>query len=85
MDQTALEAAARIAGKSLGANIRRLSPDGPTVLSAGARQFRSVWTRDFCFASGGLIAAGAPMWSGNLGPNPLLPAEDGYFRGFWTP
>lgn len=30
------------------------------VLTAGAKQFRSVWTRDFCFAAGGLVAAGRP-------------------------
>lgn len=58
MDQTAVGGAAAIAEKSLRSNIRRLGAVGPTILTAGARQFRSVWTRDFCFAAGGLLALG---------------------------
>lgn len=44
------------AKSSLEANIIELS-DG-AVLRAGAHQFASLWTRDFCFASRGLRAIG---------------------------
>jgi glycogen debranching enzyme len=45
-----------IARGSLLANVRVV--DGRPVLTAGARHFCMVWTRDFCFSAGGLIAAG---------------------------
>lgn len=57
MDTGLLARAKAVAERSLRANMHRLS-SGRTVVSAGARQFRSVWTRDFCFASGGLLSLG---------------------------
>lgn len=45
-----------IARDSLLANVRVVG--GRPVLTAGAKHFRMVWTRDFCFSAGGLIAAG---------------------------
>ncbi len=57
MNEEPLARAKAVAERSLRANLHPLS-NGRTVLSAGARQFRSVWTRDFCFASGGLLALG---------------------------
>lgn len=45
---------AAIAKKSLETNIVRL--DNGLFLSAGAHQFKSFWTRDFCFSSRGLLA-----------------------------
>ena len=47
-----------IARRSFEANIRILG--SKRVIVAGANQFGSVWTRDFCFASGGLLKAGLP-------------------------
>ncbi len=44
----------QIAQKSLQTNIADL--DAGLFLSAGANQFKSFWTRDFCFASRGLLA-----------------------------
>ncbi len=61
MERQRLLAASVIAARSLRTNIRRVSgPDGRpgTVLTAGPHQLASVWTRDFCFAVGGLLAAG---------------------------
>ncbi|MBI5200490.1 MAG: hypothetical protein HY925_02790 [Elusimicrobia bacterium] len=46
-----------VAKAQLEANLRALG-NGRTVLVAGANQYGSVWARDFCFASGGLLAAG---------------------------
>lgn len=43
-----------IAKKSLETNIVKL--DKGLFLSAGAHQFKSFWTRDFCFSSRGLLA-----------------------------
>lgn len=43
-----------IAARSLRANIMRL-PSGP-YLTAGQHQFKTLWTRDFCHAVGGLLA-----------------------------
>lgn len=43
-----------IARKSLETNIVKL--DQGLFLSAGAHQFKSFWTRDFCFSSRGLLA-----------------------------
>lgn len=45
-----------VARRSLLANVRVVG--GAPVLTAGANHFRMVWTRDFCFAAGGLLAAG---------------------------
>ena len=57
MDEDALLRNGReLALRSLLANVEPLA-SGP-ALTAGRRQFRSIWTRDFCFASGGLVAAG---------------------------
>ena len=52
--------AAAVARESLAANLRtiREAAGDRTVLVAGANQYGSVWTRDFCFASGGLLASG---------------------------
>ncbi|MDE2039385.1 MAG: hypothetical protein KGO96_04390 [Elusimicrobia bacterium] len=49
-----------LARLSFQANVRTLqAPQGPRrLIVAGANQFGSVWTRDFCFASGGLLKAG---------------------------
>ncbi|MFH2202404.1 MAG: hypothetical protein ABIJ96_04775 [Elusimicrobiota bacterium] len=61
MDRQLLSAAMGVAAASLRANIRPLKDaEGRdrTVLVAGAGQFASVWTRDFCFAAGGLLAVG---------------------------
>lgn len=43
-----------VAKKSLETNIVKL--DKGLFLSAGAHQFKSFWTRDFCFSSRGLLA-----------------------------
>ncbi|MDE2491342.1 MAG: hypothetical protein KGM24_10870 [Elusimicrobia bacterium] len=60
------ENARAVAERSLRSNVRDLG--GRPVLTAGARQFRMVWTRDACFAAGGLIAAGrADAARGTLG------------------
>lgn len=45
-----------IAKPALEKNIVRLNAG--SFLSAGANQFRSFWTRDFCFSSRGLLAIG---------------------------
>ncbi|MGZ3727403.1 MAG: hypothetical protein ACXWQQ_16525, partial [Pseudobdellovibrio sp.] len=45
-----------IAQNSLANNIVNL--DAGSFLSAGAHQFKSFWTRDFCFSSRGLLAMG---------------------------
>jgi hypothetical protein len=45
-----------VAIKSLNNNIVRLK--NGLFLSAGSHQFKSFWTRDFCFASRGLLAMG---------------------------
>lgn len=45
-----------IAKEAIGKNVVTLK-SGP-FLSAGAHQFRSFWTRDFCFASVGLLEVG---------------------------
>jgi len=61
MDRTLLLDASVEAARSLRANLHTLPAlDGTlrTVLAAGRNQFHSVWTRDFCFAAGGLLAAG---------------------------
>ncbi|MBI2069398.1 MAG: hypothetical protein HYT79_02250 [Elusimicrobia bacterium] len=50
-----------IAAKSLRSNIRKAQgPDGRSrhVVTAGAKQFRTVWARDFGFTAGGLIKLG---------------------------
>lgn len=60
IERSDLLAASVIASRSLRANIHTISgADGQprTVLSAGPRQLSSVWTRDACFAAGGLLAA----------------------------
>src|SRR5579862_8075425 len=57
---TPRERAAAVAQESLLANLRVIG-DGSgqrTVLVAGSSQYNSVWLRDFCFASGGLMIAG---------------------------
>ncbi len=46
----------KIAEKSLRTNIVEL--DSGLFLSAGANQFKSFWTRDFCFSTRGLLAIG---------------------------
>jgi len=46
----------RIARKSLEANIHNL--DGKAYVSAGRRQFNSLWTRDFAWSTRGLLALG---------------------------
>jgi len=46
----------KIAGNSLRANIIELSSG--TYLAAGSHQFRSLWTRDFCFSIRGLLDIG---------------------------
>lgn len=46
----------KICAESLRANIVTL-PSGK-YLAAGAHQFRTLWTRDFCHAVGGLLAIG---------------------------
>lgn len=48
--------AREVARGSLLANVRLVG--GRPILTAGARHFRMIWTRDFCFSAGGLIAAG---------------------------
>ncbi len=61
MERQRLLAASVVAARSLRANIRTITgPEGRprTVLVAGPNQLASVWTRDFCFAVGGLLAAG---------------------------
>lgn len=60
MDPVAVSAASAVALKSLRANLRTIhgAAGERTVLVAGANQYASVWARDFCFASGGLLAAG---------------------------
>lgn len=45
-----------VAASSLASNIVEL--DAGPVLRAGSRQFRALWTRDFCFAARGLPAIG---------------------------
>jgi len=47
---------AGIAASSLAANIHDLD-EGP-FLSAGKNQFKSLWTRDFCWSVKGLLASG---------------------------
>lgn len=56
MTVSPLAGARAIALRSLLANVEPLR--GGSVLTAGRKQFRSIWTRDFCFAAGGLMAAG---------------------------
>ena len=46
----------RVATESLLANV--LATDGGYGVAAGANQFRSLWTRDFCFAGRGLLRSG---------------------------
>lgn len=61
MDPKRLLAASVVCVRSLRANIREIAgPEGRArrVLIAGPRQLSSVWTRDFCFAADGLLAAG---------------------------
>ncbi|OIO05674.1 MAG: hypothetical protein AUJ52_13340 [Elusimicrobia bacterium CG1_02_63_36] len=61
MDRRALLNASLVCARSLRANLKSVeSPDGRprSLLVAGGGQFHSVWTRDFCFAAGGLLAAG---------------------------
>ena len=57
---TPLELASVVARETLLANLRTIQDASGerVVLVAGANQYGSVWTRDFCFASGGLLAAG---------------------------
>lgn len=55
-EEGALGRLAQIARASLLANVVEL--EGRCYLSAGANQFRSLWTRDFAHAAGGLIAIG---------------------------
>ena len=52
-----LSQAQAVAKGQIEANLRPLG-NGRTVLVAGAHQYGSVWARDFCFASGGMLAAG---------------------------
>jgi hypothetical protein len=54
--EKSFEALRSIAKSSLEANIVSTS-EGP-YLAAGSHQFGSLWTRDFCFASRGLLAIG---------------------------
>ncbi|MFH1725018.1 MAG: hypothetical protein ABII00_10410 [Elusimicrobiota bacterium] len=61
MDRQELLKASAVAARNLRANLRPLKgPDGRerTLLVAGPGKYHSVWTRDFCFAAGGLLAAG---------------------------
>jgi hypothetical protein len=51
-----LEELCAIARDSLAANIVQLG--GDSYLTAGPYQFKSLWTRDFCFAVRGLLAIG---------------------------
>lgn len=46
----------KIGGDSLAANVHAL--DAGPFLSAGKNQFKSLWTRDFCWSIKGLLASG---------------------------
>ena len=46
----------KIAKKNIQNNI--ITIDNKKFLTAGKNQFRSIWTRDFCFSSEGLLLAG---------------------------
>lgn len=56
MNQTSLERLKQIAHESLEKNLQTTARG--TYLAAGPRQFGSLWTRDFCYAAGGLLEIG---------------------------
>jgi glycogen debranching enzyme len=61
MDRQTLLRASVVAARSLRANIRSVDGENGrprSIVVAGGNQFGSAWTRDFCFAVGGLLKAG---------------------------